>query len=156
MSRKKSAQKRKIEPDVNYNSAALSKFINMLMWNGKKAVAEKIVYDALDQVASKHKKEPLQVFNQVIETLSPVVEVKSRRVGGATYSVPAEIRADRRRYLAMSWLIKAARQRGGNTMTKKLAAEISDALEDRGSAMRKKVDVHKTAESSKAFSHLRF
>ena len=156
MSRKRSAPKRKIEPDVKFNSPALSKFINMLMWNGKKSVAERIVYDALDQVAAKQKKSPLEVFNKVIELLSPVVEVKSRRVGGATYSVPSEIRADRRRYLAMRWLINAARGRGGNAMDRQLAAEISDALEERGTAMRKKIDVHKAAESSRAFSHLRF
>ncbi len=156
MSRKKAAVKRKIEPDTMYNSVKLAKFINMLMWNGKKPVAEKIVYDALDIVAKKQKREPLEVFEQVIEVLSPVVEVKSRRVGGATYSVPSEIRADRKLFLSMGWLINAARNRGSGNMTRKLADEIQDALEERGTAMKKKIDVHKAAESSKAFSHLRF
>ena len=156
MSRKKAAVKRKIEPDTMHNSVKLAKFINMLMWNGKKPVAEKIVYDALDIVAKKQKREPLEVFEQVIEVLSPMVEVKSRRVGGATYSVPSEIRADRKLFLAMGWLINAARNRGSGNMTRKLADEIQDALEERGTAMKKKIDVHKAAESSKAFSHLRF
>lgn len=156
MSRKKSAIKRKIDPDAIYQNIRLAKFINMLMWNGKKPIAEKIVYGALDMVAKKQKQSPLEVFERVITELSPGVEVKSRRVGGATYSVPSEIRADRKLFLAMGWLIKAARARNKGNMTKKLADEITDALEEKGTAMKKKLDVHKAAESSKAFSHLRF
>ncbi|MBE8182197.1 MAG: 30S ribosomal protein S7 [Candidatus Portiera sp.] len=157
MSRKRRASQRKIEADTHYGySVALSKFINMLMWDGKKSIASRVVYDALDSVAKKRKDKPLVIFNKVITDLSPLVEVKSRRVGGATYSVPSEIRESRRIFLAMGWLINAARKRGSGDMTKKLADEINDVLEERGAAIKKKIDVHKAAESSRAFSHLRF
>lgn len=157
MSRKKRATPRKIEPDTHFgNSVAIAKFINMLMWDGNKSVARRIVYDALEAVAKRRKEKPLTIFNKVITDLSPLVEVKSRRVGGATYSVPSEIRESRRIFLAMGWLINSARKRGNGDMTKKLSDEINDVLEERGSSVKKKQDVQKAAESSRAFSHLRF
>ena len=156
MSRKKLARKRKIEADSVYNNVKLGKFINMLMWDGKKSTAERIVYAALDKAAKAKKMKQDDLFKQVIAELSPTVEVKSRRVGGGTYSVPIEPRDSRKDFLAMGWLIRAARKRGSNNMSDKLAAEMLDVLEERGAAMKKKVDVHKTAEASRAFSHLRF
>lgn len=156
MSRRKSAVKRKIDPDPEFHDLRLAKFINMVMWNGKKSVAETIVYGALEKVGKKKKKAPLEVFQVVIEMLEPMVEVKSRRVGGATYTVPVEIRGDRRTTLAMRWLIDAARRRSGMEMKESLVLELQDAMEERGAAFKKKQDVHKMAEASRAFSHFRF
>ena len=156
MSRRRAAVKRAIEPDPQYKSVNLAKFINMLMWNGKKALAEKIVYGAIQFAAEKRKMNGLKLFDQVIAMLEPIVEVKSRRVGGATYAVPIEIRATRRTTLAMRWLIQAARAREDRGMMNALGAELLDALEEKGAAMKKKQDVHKMAESSRALSHLRF
>ena len=156
MSRRRAAVKRVIAPDPQYKSINLAKFINMLMWNGKKSVAERIVYGAIQFASEKRKMEGLKLFDQVIEMLEPIVEVKSRRVGGATYAVPVEIRAARRTTLAMRWLIQAARARDNRGMMNSLGAEFLDALEERGAAMKKKQDIHKMAESSRALSHLRF
>lgn len=156
MSRRRAAVKRAIEPDPQYKSVNLAKFINMLMWHGKKALAEKIVYGAIQFASEKRKMNGLKLFDQVIAMLEPIVEVKSRRVGGATYAVPIEIRATRRTTLAMRWLIQAARARGDRGMMKALGAELLDALDEKGAAMKKKQDVHKMAESSRALSHLRF
>ncbi len=156
MSRRKPAEKRAIVPDPQYESVELARFINMIMWNGKKSVAERIVYDALERATKKKKMKPLDLFTRVIDDLRPVVEVKSRRVGGATYSVPVEIRSARRTTLAMRWLIQAARGRKNQEMDKSLASEFLDVLDERGAAIKKKQDVHKMAEASRAFSHLRF
>ena len=156
MARRRAAVKRKIDPDPQFHSLRLAKFINMVMWNGKKSVAESIVYGALEQVAKKKKEPPIQIFDRVIDMLEPAVEVKSRRVGGATYTVPVEIRTDRRTTLAMRWLIDSTRKRPGKGMQESLIAELYDALEERGSAFKKKQDVYRMAEASRAFSHFRF
>ena len=134
----------------------LAKFINILMLDGKKAVAERVVYGALDQVVEKSKGEAVDVLNKALENVRPMVEVKSRRVGGATYQVPVEVRADRRMALAMRWLVEAARKRSEKSMDRRLAGEIMDAMESRGSAVKKREDVHRMAEANKAFSHYRW
>jgi len=134
----------------------LAKFINILMLDGKKAVAERVVYGALDQVVEKSKGEAVEVLNKALENVRPMVEVKSRRVGGATYQVPVEVRADRRMALAMRWLVEAARKRSEKSMDRRLAGEIMDAMESRGSAVKKREDVHRMAEANKAFSHYRW
>jgi small subunit ribosomal protein S7 len=134
----------------------LAKFINILMLDGKKAVAERVVYGALDQVVEKSKGEAVDVLNKALENVRPMVEVKSRRVGGATYQVPVEVRADRRMALAMRWLVEAARKRSEKSMDRRLAGEIMDAMESRGSAVKKREDVHRMADANKAFSHYRW
>lgn len=156
MARRREIPEREILPDPKFNSVLLAKFMNMVMQSGKKSVAEKIVYGALDTIESKGKSEPMDVFESALENIRPVVEVKSRRVGGATYQVPVEVRAKRRNTLAMRWLIEAARKRGEKSMPQRLAGEILDAFEKRGTAVKKREDTHKMAEANKAFSHYRW
>ena len=157
MSRRRSPERRVVLPDPKYKSETLTKFVNMVMKSGKKSVAEKIVYGALDQIAAKKKTgEPLQVLESAFENVRPSVEVKSRRVGGATYQVPVEVRAVRRTTLAMRWIIEAARARGEKDMAARLAAEVMDAAEHRGAAVKKREDTHKMAEANKAFAHFRW
>lgn len=156
MSRRNEAPKREILPDPKYGNVRLAKFINILMLDGKKAVAERVMYGALDQLKEKGSADPLEMMELALENVSPAVEVKSRRVGGATYQVPVEVRPVRRNALAMRWLIDAARKRGEKSMTLKLAGELSDASEKRGAAVKKRDDVHRMAEANKAFSHYRW
>lgn len=156
MSRRHSAVKRNVLPDAKYNDKVVAKFINNIMEDGKKAVAEKIVYSAFDLIASKTKQEALSVFSEAIENVKPMVEVRSRRVGGATYQVPSEVRADRRQALAIRWIIGAAQKRSETTMTDRLANELLDAFANKGSAVKKREDTHKMAEANKAFSHYKF
>lgn len=157
MPRKREVPRRLILPDPKYGSETLAKFINMMMVDGKKSTAEKIIYGALDTVEQRSKVEDLLEFvDKALENVRPVVEVKSRRVGGATYQVPIEVRPVRRDTLAMRWIIEAARKRGEKSMTQKLAGELLDAVENRGSAVKKREDVHRMAEANKAFSHYRW
>ena len=156
MSRRKSAPKRKILPDPKYGNLKVAKFMNQLMKNGKKSLAEGIVYGALNEIEVKSKKEPVEVFEKALEEVGPVVEVKARRVGGATYQVPLEVRPSRRVALAMRWLVNSARARSEKTMTLKLANELLDASEGKGEAIKKKEDTHRMAEANRAFSHFRF
>ena len=156
MSRRHTAEKRIVLPDAKYNNVVVAKFINNVMEHGKKAVAEKIVYSAFDIMAQKSKQDALNVFNEAIENVKPMVEVRSRRVGGATYQVPSEVRADRRQALAIRWIIAAARKRSETTMTERLANELLDAFANKGSAVKKREDTHKMAEANKAFSHYKF
>ena len=156
MSRRSEAPKREILPDPKYKSIQLTKFVNMLMYSGKKSVAEKIMYGALDVMLEKKGGEPLEMLELALENVSPAVEVKSRRVGGATYQVPVEVRPVRRTGLAMRWIIEAARKRGEKSMTLKLAGELLDATEKRGSASKKRDDTHRMAEANKAFAHYRW
>jgi len=156
MPRRRVAARRQILPDPKHSSELLTKFINMLMEDGKKAVAERIIYVALDQVALKKGGEPIGFLEQAMENVRPVVEVKSRRVGGATYQVPVEVRPTRRNSLAMRWLIDAARKRSEKSMALRLAGELMDAADSRGSAVKKKEDTHRMAEANKAFSHYRW
>jgi small subunit ribosomal protein S7 len=156
MSRRRAATKRVLLPDPKYQDQVLAKFINLVMSSGKKAVAEKIVYGALLQVEDKTKGIGLDMFKQALENVEPKVEVKSRRVGGATYQVPVEVRSSRRVTLAMRWLVDAARKRNEKSMGQRLAGEILEACENRGSAVKKREDTHKMAEANRAFSHFRF
>jgi len=157
MPRRREVPKRIILPDPKFGSEKLAKFINMVMKGGKKAVAERILYDALDTViAKKEGVDPLEVLDSALENVAPMVEVKSRRVGGATYQVPIEVRSSRRQALAMRWLIEAARKRGEKSMQLKLAGELLDASEQRGSAVKKREDTHRMAEANKAFAHYRW
>lgn len=156
MSRRRAAQKRMILPDAKHNNVMLTKFINNLMTRGKRSTAEHIVYGALDLIAERLKKESIGVFLEALENVSPSVEVRSRRVGGATYQVPMEVRETRRRALAIRWMITAARKRSERTMRERLAGEIMDAINNRGSAVKKREDTHKMAEANKAFSHYRW
>lgn len=156
MSRRSEAPKREVLPDPKYGSVKLAKFINIMMLDGKKAVAERVIYGALDVMQEKGAANPLETLEQALENVSPAVEVKSRRVGGATYQVPVEVRPVRRSALAMRWLIEAARKRGEKSMMLKLAGELSDAAEKRGSAVKRRDDVHRMAEANKAFSHYRW
>ena len=156
MSRRHSAEKREVNPDPKYADLVLTKFMNAVMSDGKKSVAERIVYGALDQIQTKTGKEPLEVFNTAINNIKPLVEVKSRRVGGANYQVPVEVRPVRRLALAMRWLREAAKKRGEKSMDLRLAGELMDASEGRGGAMKKREDTHKMAEANKAFSHFRW
>ena len=148
--------KREILPDPKFGSQLLAKFINHVMVHGKKAVAEKIVYDALDTVASKSNQDAMELFDKALESIQPMVEVKSRRVGGATYQVPVEVRPARQMALAMRWLVEYSRKRGEKSMALRLAGEILDAAEGKGAAVKKREDVHRMAEANKAFSHYRF
>ena len=154
MPRRRVAAKRVILPDPKYKSELLAKFINMVMVDGKKSVAEQIVYGALDTV--KEKGDPMETLEAALENVRPLVEVKSRRVGGATYQVPVEVRAVRRNTLAMRWLIDAARKRGESSMAERLGGELGDASESRGAAVKKREDTHRMAEANKAFSHFRW
>ncbi len=156
MPRRREVPKREILPDPKFGSVELAKFMNVVMLSGKKAVAERIVYGALDQIQAKTGKEPIEVFNAAINNIKPVVEVKSRRVGGANYQVPVEVRPVRRLALAMRWLREAAKKRGEKSMDLRLAGELLDASEGRGGAMKKREDTHKMAEANKAFSHFRW
>ncbi len=156
MSRRREVPKREILPDPKFGSIQITKFVNMIMQSGKKSTAESIMYNALDTIGERKKGDSLEVLDQALENVSPMVEVKSRRVGGATYQVPVEVRADRRVTLAMRWIIDAARKRGEKSMKLKLAGELMDASENRGSAVKKREDTHRMAEANKAFAHFRW
>mgnify|MGYP003957046541 CR=1 FL=1 len=156
MARRRVAEKRKILPDPKYHNITLAKFVNMIMMDGKKSIAEKIVYGALDVIGEKNSGEPLEIFDKALENVCPSVEVKSRRVGGATYQVPVEVRPVRRITLAMRWVIDASRKRGEKSMAKRLAGELLDASESKGSAVKKREDTHKMADANKAFAHYRW
>ena len=156
MPRRHEVPKREILPDPKFGSVELAKFMNVVMLSGKKAVAERIIYGAFDQIQAKTGKEPIEVFNTAINNIKPIVEVKSRRVGGANYQVPVEVRPVRRLALAMRWLREAAKKRGEKSMDLRLAGELLDASEGRGAAMKKREDTHKMAEANKAFSHFRW
>ena len=156
MSRRHRAEKREVLPDAKFGDRVVTKFMNNLMHAGKKSVAEGIVYGAMGRVESKLKREPVEVFHEALDNIKPSVEVRSRRVGGATYQVPVEVRPERREALAIRWLIKAARARNENTMEARLAGELMDASSNRGIAVKKREDTHKMAEANKAFSHYRW
>jgi small subunit ribosomal protein S7 len=156
MSRRHRAEKREINPDPKFGDLILSKFMNNLMSAGKKSVAEQIVYGAFDRIQSKAKQDPLAVFHQALDNVSPSIEVRSRRVGGATYQVPVEVRPERRQALAIRWLITAARGRNENTMVDRLSGELMDAANSRGTAVKKREDTHRMAEANRAFSHYRW
>ena len=156
MSRRRAAEKRVVIPDHKFKDVVLTKFMNRIMIDGKKSTSEKIVYGAFDQITKTSKDDPLEIFMKALEEVSPVVEVKSRRVGGANYQVPVEIRPSRRQALAMRWIVDAARNRNEKSMDLRLAGELQDASQKKGSAYRKREDVHKMAEANKAFSHFRF
>ena len=156
MSRRHSAEKREILPDAKFGDKIVTKFMNNLMHDGKKSVAEGIVYGAFAKVESKLRKPPVEVFHEALENVKPSVEVRSRRVGGATYQVPVEVRPERREALAIRWLIKASRARNEHTMEERLAGELLDAANMRGSAVKKREDTHKMAEANRAFAHYRW
>ena len=156
MSRRHAAEKREVLPDAKYGDRVLTKFMNNLMIDGKKSVAERIVYNAFDRVEDRLKKSPLEVFHEGLDNIKPSVEVRSRRVGGATYQVPVEVRPERREALAIRWLITASRGRNENTMEERLAGELLDAVNSRGAAVKKREDTHKMADANKAFSHYRW
>ena len=157
MSRRRRAEIRKVLPDPKYGDVVVTKFMNYVMYEGKKAVAESILYDAFEIVEAKRRDiGPLEAFHAALDNVAPSVEVRSRRVGGATYQVPSEVRPERRRALAIRWLVSAARARGENTMTEKLAGELLDASNNRGAAVKKREDTHKMAEANRAFSHYRW
>ena len=156
MPRRREVPKRKITPDPKYKDKLVSKFTNTLMFDGKKAVAEGILYGALDVIGERFKEDPIEVFRKALDNTKPKLEVKSRRVGGATYQVPVEVRPERRVALAMRWLVQYARDRGEKTMRERLAAEFFDAAQGRGNAVKKKDDTHKMAEANKAFAHYRW
>lgn len=156
MSRRHKAEKREINPDPKYHDLVLSKFMNAIMRAGKKSTAEGIVYGALDRMEERAKSDPIQMFHQALENVSPAVEVRSRRVGGATYQVPVEVRTERRQALAIRWLIAAARARNENTMIERLSGELMDAANSRGTAVKKREDTHKMADANRAFSHYRW
>jgi small subunit ribosomal protein S7 len=156
MARRREATKRVVIPDPKFGDITLAKFINTVMRSGKKSAAEKIIYGALDRIGEKKKGDPREVLAKAIENVRPMVEVKSRRVGGATYQVPVEVRADRRMALAMRWLVDAARARSEKSMGGRLAGELMDAAESKGSAVKKREDVHRMAEANKAFAHYRW
>ncbi len=156
MSRRHKAEKREIIPDAKFGDLILTKFMNSIMLAGKKSAAERIVYGAFDQVEEKSKQDPLEVFHTALDNIKPSVEVRSRRVGGATYQVPVEVRPDRRQALAIRWLISAARARNEKTMVERLSGELLDAFNSRGSAVKKREDTHRMAEANRAFSHYRW
>ena len=156
MPRRRVAAKREILPDPKFGNITLAKFMNHVMVSGKKSVAERIVYGALDIVEERLKKSPVEVFEEALDNVAPLVEVKSRRVGGATYQVPVEVRPSRRTALAMRWLVDYARARGEKSMAQRLAGELIDAVQSKGGAVKKREDVHRMAEAKKAFSHFRF
>ena len=156
MSRRHSAEKREINPDPKFGDLIVTKFMNAVMYHGKKTFAETIVYGALDQVQGKTKQEPVTVFHQALDNVAPHVEVRSRRVGGATYQVPVDVRPERRQALAIRWLITAARNRNETTMIDRLSGELMDAANNRGTAVKKREDTHKMAEANRAFAHYRW
>ena len=156
MSRRHAAEKREVLPDPKYKDLVITKFMNGLMIDGKKSAAERIVYGALDGIQSKTGNDPLATFHEAIENVKPTVEVRSRRVGGATYQVPVEVRTDRRQALAIRWLVENARKRSENTMVERLSGELLDAANNRGASVKKREDTHKMAEANKAFSHYRW
>ena len=156
MSRRHAAEKREVLPDAKFGDRVLTKFMNNLMVDGKKSVAERIVYNALDRVEGKLKRSPVECFHEALDNVKPSLEVRSRRVGGATYQVPVEVRPERREALAIRWLITAAKNRNENTMEERLAAELTDAVNGRGTAVKKREDTHKMADANKAFSHYRW
>ncbi|MBT3361048.1 MAG: 30S ribosomal protein S7 [Rhodospirillales bacterium] len=156
MSRRHAAEKREVLPDPKYGDLVVTKFTNGLMLHGKKSAAEKIIYGAFDIIESKTGQDPLKVFHEAIENVKPTVEVRSRRVGGATYQVPVEVRAARRQTLAIRWLVDLSRNRSENTMTERLSGELLDAAANRGTAVKKREDTHRMAEANKAFSHYRW
>ena len=156
MSRRRVAEKTTILPDPKYGDMVLAKFINIIMRSGKKSIAEKIVYGALNKINDKGNIEPLEIFNKALENIKPVVEVKSRRVGGATYQIPVEVKTARSMTLAMRWIVDAAKNRNEKDMGSRLAGELLDASENRGTAIKKREDVHRMAEANKAFSHFRW
>jgi small subunit ribosomal protein S7 len=156
MSRRHSAEKREVIPDAKFGDVILTKFMNSIMYDGKKSVAEAIVYDAFDIIEQKMRSEPLPVFKQALDNVAPAIEVRSRRVGGATYQVPVEVRAERRQALAIRWIINAARGRNDKTMVDRLSAELMDAANNRGNAVKKREDTHRMAEANRAFSHYRW
>ena len=156
MSRRHAAEKRTVLPDAKYGDLVLTKFMNNLMLDGKKSIAERIVYGALERVETKVKRAPIEMFHEALENIKPSVEVRSRRVGGATYQVPVEVRPERREALAIRWLITASRKRNENTMEERLAGELLDAVQSRGNAVKKREDTHKMADANKAFSHYRW
>ena len=156
MSRKKTQPKKFVVPDPIFNSTIIPKLINSIMFDGKKVVAEKIVYEAIEKIKLKTKEEPINVFNEAINNIKPTVEVRSRRVGGATYQVPVEVKSNRAQALAIRWLVDASRKRKDKHMSDKILNELYDAYEKKGSAVKKREDVHKMAESNKAFAHFRW
>jgi small subunit ribosomal protein S7 len=156
MPRRRVAGKREVLPDPIYNSVVVTKFINGLMWGGKKSVAEDIFYGAMEKVANKTGEEPLKIFKRALDTVAPTLEVKSRRIGGATYQVPLEVTRDRRNTLAIRWIVGNARKRNEKTMQDRLVGELLDATNNRGGAAKKREDVHRMAEANKAFAHYRF
>jgi small subunit ribosomal protein S7 len=156
MPRRREVPKRKILPDPKYRDRMVAKFCNILMLGGKKSTAEQILYGAFDVIAARYKEDPIEVFRKALDSVKPKVEVKSRRVGGATYQVPVEVRPERRVALSMRWLTTYARERGEKTMTERLAAELVDAAQNRGNSVKKREDVHKMAEANKAFAHYRW
>lgn len=156
MSRRHRAEKRQVLPDPKFKDIVLTKFMNQIMLDGKKSVAERIVYGAFDLIEERSKRNPMDIFREALDAISPAVEVRSRRVGGATYQVPVEVRPDRRQALAIRWLAAAARGRNENTMRERLAGELMDASQGRGNAVKKREDTHKMAEANRAFSHYRW
>jgi small subunit ribosomal protein S7 len=156
MSRRHKAERREVNPDPKFGDLVVSKFMNSIMKEGKKSVAENIVYGAMDRMQSRAKSDPIQLFHSALENVMPAVEVRSRRVGGATYQVPVEVRPERRQALAIRWLIAAARSRNENTMEERLSGELLDAANNRGTAVKKREDTHKMAEANRAFSHYRW
>ena len=156
MSRKKTQPKKVVIPDPIFNSTIIPKLINSIMFDGKKVVAEKIIYEAIEKIKSKTKEEPINIFNEAINNIKPTVEVRSRRVGGATYQVPVEVKSKRAQALAIRWLVDASRKRKDKHMSDKIFNELFDAYEKKGSAVKKREDVHKMAESNKAFAHFRW
>ena len=156
MSRRHSAEKREINPDAKFGNLVISKFMNSIMYEGKKSVAEQIVYGAFSQIEAKTKQDPIGVFRSALDNVMPSIEVRSRRVGGATYQVPVEVRTDRRQALGIRWIITAARERNEKTMVERLSAELLDASNNRGNAVKKREDTHRMAEANRAFSHYRW
>jgi small subunit ribosomal protein S7 len=156
MSRRHKADKREVIPDPKFGDVVVSKFMNSIMYEGKKSVAETIVYGAFDQVETKMKTSAIEVFKQALDNVAPAIEVRSRRVGGATYQVPVEVRTERRQALAIRWIIQAARGRNDKTMVERLSAELMDAANNRGNAVKKREDTHRMAEANRAFSHYRW
>ena len=156
MSRRHAAEKREVLPDAKYGDKVVTKFMNNLMTDGKKSVAETIVYNAFERVQAKVRREPVEIFHEALDNIKPSVEVRSRRVGGATYQVPVEVRPERREALAIRWLIDASKKRNEHTMEERLAGELADAVQNRGSAVKKREDTHKMADANKAFSHYRW
>jgi small subunit ribosomal protein S7 len=156
MSRRHRAEQREVLPDPKFGDETLTKFMNYVMYEGKKSVAETIVYGALDRIHTKLKREPIEVFHDALANVAPAIEVRSRRVGGATYQVPVEVRPERRKALAIRWIVNAARSRNEQTMTDRLAQELIDAANNRGSAVKKREDTHRMAEANRAFSHYRW